>query len=342
MTEATTTPAKYIFLDVVGFTHGRSVEAQSDIVLVLNDIVQTSLDEYNVPKDQLILLPTGDGMCIAMLNIESPYDAHLLVALALIRRLHEFNESIEDETRRFQVRIGLNANVDNLVKDINGNRNIAGAGISMASRVMNMADGNQILVGESVFDTLRYRERYMSSFKHYPATVKHGVQIPVYQFVEEGHAGLNTDIPQKFRIPERVEPNLDKLVAFYFAHAIGNRTFLLQRRNESDKGVVALYLLAKDSEEKAKAAENNRSIVSLYVAEEAATIERLFDKYEKIDVTVLSELAGFIISKHLSEYRSCFERSVFHQYQLINNKGIEKLKTEWPNIFADFVLVSHA
>ncbi len=136
--EATTIPAKYVFLDVVGFTHGRSVEAQSDIVHVLNDIVQASIDENEGAKDKLILLPTGDGMCIAMLNVESPYDIHLLIALDIVRKVHEHNELIKNEMRKFQVRIGLNANTDNLVTDINGNRNIAGAGISMASRVMNM------------------------------------------------------------------------------------------------------------------------------------------------------------------------------------------------------------
>jgi class 3 adenylate cyclase len=177
--EAITIPAKYVFLDVVGFTHERSVEAQSDIVHILNDIVQGGITENEVPKDKLILLPTGDGMCIALLNVESPYDVHLLIALSIVKRVHEHNEEIENEMRKFQVRIGLNSNIDNLVTDINGNRNIAGAGISVASRVMNVADGNQILVGESVFDTLRYREKYMSAFKHYPATVKHEVKLPI-------------------------------------------------------------------------------------------------------------------------------------------------------------------
>jgi hypothetical protein len=40
---APTVSAKYIFLDVVGFSHQRSIEAQSEIVAALNSIVHASL-----------------------------------------------------------------------------------------------------------------------------------------------------------------------------------------------------------------------------------------------------------------------------------------------------------
>jgi len=195
-----TIPTKYVFLDVVGYTRDRSVEAQSDIVHALNNMVLGSVTENGVPKDKVIFLPTGDGMCIALLNIESPFDIHLLVALGIVRRIHRHSEKTQDDMRKFQIRIGLKANTDNLVVDINGRRNVAGAGISFASRVMDMADGNQILVGESVFDVLRHREKYMSAFKEYKATVKHGVEISVYQFIGGGHVGLNTRPPEVFQV----------------------------------------------------------------------------------------------------------------------------------------------
>lgn len=135
--EAVTVDAKYVFADVVGFTRGRSVEAQSDIVGYLNGVVRHALLGNGVPEGKCILLPTGDGLCVALLPYEgSPYDVHVRVALSLLRGAHEHNEDTKDEMRRFEVRIGLNANTDNLVTDINGNRNVAGAGINMAQRVM--------------------------------------------------------------------------------------------------------------------------------------------------------------------------------------------------------------
>ena len=152
MADAATVPAKYIFLDVVGFTYNRSVEAQSDIVHSLNEIVKASLDEYSIHDDNRIFLPTGDGICIALLNIEclhdiaSAYDIHVKIALGILKRLEEHNTSTEDVQRKFKLRIGINENIDNLVEDVNGNRNVAGDGINLAQRVMSLADGNQILI----------------------------------------------------------------------------------------------------------------------------------------------------------------------------------------------------
>src|SRR5689334_17978870 len=125
MSEAITVPTKYIFLDVVNFTHERSVEAQSDIVSILNNVVHEALEEYGIEGLQLILLPTGDGMCICLLNFEKPYDVHILLALGIITRIHQHNSRTDDKMRRFQARIGINANTDNLVVDVNQRRNMA-------------------------------------------------------------------------------------------------------------------------------------------------------------------------------------------------------------------------
>lgn len=43
-------PAKHIFLDVVGFTRARSVEAQTDIVGYLNSLVSGCLEQHDSQK----------------------------------------------------------------------------------------------------------------------------------------------------------------------------------------------------------------------------------------------------------------------------------------------------
>lgn len=192
--------AKYIFLDVVGFTrHDRKVEAQADIVKQLNEIVSETIKEKAVLENKRIFIPTGDGMCIALLGVENPADIHIQIALSILDRLNEYNTSIDNETRRFQVRIGIEANTDTLVVDINNQQNIAGAGISMASRIMNLADENQILVGDGVYNVLKHRERYASAFMAFNAIVKHDTRITVYQFVGEGYDGLNIEPPMHFQ-----------------------------------------------------------------------------------------------------------------------------------------------
>jgi class 3 adenylate cyclase len=173
---------QYVFLDVVGFTRGRSVEAQSEIVAALNTIVSTSIQVRAVPKEATILIPTGDGMAVAIINQPSA-DLHLQVALQILAAVSTHNGSKTDPMRQFEVRIGINENIDNLVTDINGQRNVAGAGISMAQRIMDKADAGQVLVGATVFETLRQREAYMTTWRAFNARGKHDIIFPVYQFL---------------------------------------------------------------------------------------------------------------------------------------------------------------
>jgi hypothetical protein len=48
--------ARYVFLDVVAFSHNRSAEAQSQIIRELNKIVRDSLSETGVNSDIRTLL----------------------------------------------------------------------------------------------------------------------------------------------------------------------------------------------------------------------------------------------------------------------------------------------
>lgn len=195
--EATSVRAKYIFIDVDDFTFDRSAEAQSDIIRALNSIVKTIIKELGITTEKVLFLPRGDGLGVALLDIESPDDIHLSIALRIVREVSRYSRSrSEDEMRQFKVRVGIDANTDNLITDINGNRNIAGAGVNIASSVMNLADGNQILVSDPVFESLSRQEKYILSFKNFRAKIKHGLELPVHQFIEAGHEGLDVSIPQ--------------------------------------------------------------------------------------------------------------------------------------------------
>jgi hypothetical protein len=205
MSEAKTIPAKYIFLDIVGFTNNRSAEAQSHIVEVLNHIVEKSIVEHGLPKAKVLFVPASDGLEIALLNVESPYDIHLQIALSIIEEVNKYNSATPDEMRRFEVRVGINSNTDNLITDINGHQNIVGAGVNLGLRVMHLADGNQILVSSPVFGTLRYHEKYISSFRGFRVKIKHGLEMPVYQFKAEGFEGLNTSVPSSLEDAEKIE-----------------------------------------------------------------------------------------------------------------------------------------
>ena len=246
MAEVSTIPAKYIFLDVVEFTKDRSVEAQVEIVGILNEIVRTCLKQHIISNRRRILLPTGDGLCIALLDVKDPYDIHIRIAISILGNLHKHNSNSDlRESRKFQVRIGINANDDNLVTDINGRKNIAGAGINSAQRVMDQADGGQILVSQTVSEHLQHREKYMDSFEEFTATTKHGTRINVYQLLDYTAHGLNVETPRAFHVEEE-DNELTRFVAYYLAHAMSNREALLEHKDATDMygGVILLYFKA--------------------------------------------------------------------------------------------------
>ena len=340
MPEAETVVAKYVFVDIVGYTHNRSVEAQSDLVDALNSIVRGALVSQGVDAANLILLPTGDGMCVSLLNVDSPYDLHIQLAREILRSLQEYNGKTQDAMRRFEIRIDINANLDNLVTDINGRQNVAGAGISIAQRVMSAADGNQILVGQIVYETLRHRERYAAAFRQYVATVKHGTTLPVYQYVEADFPGLNVEVPSQFL----VEPDsrgrqtqLTPQIAAYLAQAMSNRTDLLKyANNKTDHHALTtlLWLRATDSLNALGSTEANPHSPITWGAGKATFLEQV-EHYRAQDYRVM-QLLGSQLAEELSQQEDCFEKALWLPNHFVNARGIAKLKKDQQSIWKAF------
>jgi len=329
---------KYIFLDVVGFSK-RSAEAQSEIVKQLNAIVHAALRQGGVDGQNRILIPTGDGMCIALVSIHLPYDAHIQTALQILKLLNDRNKATQEASRQFDVRIGVNQNTDILVQDVNDRSNIAGAGVNMASRIMDKADGNQILVSQTVYDELQPSERYMNKFRAFNAVGKHGIQFRVYQYIATGNDGLNTDVPTEFAAKPQGEPRLSQLAAYYFAHAIKNQSVLVKAQNDLSgyNLVVALWLLAKDSVEEANSSEIDPFEPQIF-GKGKMSLEEVVKYYEKSDFWVLLGLANYI-QTDLEPYAACMESGSNPYLRLfVNKRGKQKLQREWPEIWKDFDL----
>lgn len=191
---------KYVCLDIVGYTHDRSEKEQLTILGVLNQIVKDSLGENELPLTDdgpVLCLPTGDGMCIVLINNIDP-EIHLRVALRIMEGVAQHNgesKKAGEEKLVFPVRIGVNSHTDNLVTDISGRRNVAGVGINTAFRIMDLADGQQILVGPSVYAEQSGRQ-YENSFLEHSTVVRHGKHLTVHQFQAEG---LNKETPSKIQ-----------------------------------------------------------------------------------------------------------------------------------------------
>ncbi len=211
MAKSRTVVGKYVFLDIVNYSKNRTVEAQSDIIDVINKLVKESVSNFKIDKKNIIFIPTGDGMCIALLDIHDPFDLHMQVALKIMEVLHKYNSSEKDEMRKFQIRIGINENTDNLIIDINGNRNVAGAGITESQRIMDQCDGGNMLLGRTVYNHLHQRERYMNKFKAFPVTIKHNGKLEVFQYVDTSLEYINSNAPNHLKIMDTFRTKSEQL-----------------------------------------------------------------------------------------------------------------------------------
>lgn len=339
-----TARVQYVFLDIVGFTRNRSVEAQSELVAVLNTMVSKSVASLAVPPENTVFIPTGDGMAIAMIDVPG-VDTHLNLALDILGSVANHNRAASDPMRRFEVRIGINENIDNVVDDINGRRNVAGAGISMSQRIMDQADGGNVLVGATVYETLCQRERYMSSFRAFTAKGKHGITFTVYQFLSKEVQGLNVAVPSLFVAKKRELAKLTQFVAYYIAHAIANREFLLSRKGDPTRAYTATILLAFCAEDSEAAANTPAYQEARTVTWRAgvASFEEQYKHYDSLEFWPLVKLAWFLAQDHLEAYSELFEGSGPQTtYWLLKPTGVQKLLTEWPQIAAEFGITSEA
>lgn len=99
--EIGTKNCKHLFLDIVGYSKNRTVEAQSDIISKLNEIVKKVLNENKVTTSKRLLLPTGDGMCITFIN-NPQYDFAIVIAVAILEELKLYNDKTTDNMRKLK------------------------------------------------------------------------------------------------------------------------------------------------------------------------------------------------------------------------------------------------
>jgi hypothetical protein len=346
MTTSNIIPVKYIFLDIVAYTKS-TIEAQCYIIKTLNRIVKGALNRYHISDDSVIYIPTGDGMCIALLGAGLEYDIHMTVAQEILRRVHVNNSRVNLGWKKFDIRIGINQADDNIVTDINGDKNVAGAGINNARRIMDLADANQILVSSTVYENLRFRKEYYHAFgTKFTKRVKHGLVLDIYQLVQGNITGLNVETPSSFRsIPSEPEPKLPKLAAYYFAHAIKNKEFILNKAREDVSNIkwlhLLLWFLAEDSRVVSETSAHD--IYSRRVMPDD-TGDYFFpeDQFnwfcENIPGDVALEVSYVVLDNAVTPSLQNKYFEPMSDKLVTNSEGEKKLKMDWPEIWDKFGL----
>src|SRR5213596_2457008 len=178
--------AHVLFIDIVGYSK-LSINEQRAAIDELTQAVRTSEQFQNAEAAaRLIKIPTGDGMALVFYKSpEEPVECALEISRAL------------EQHPRLQLRMGVHSGPVSGVIDVNGQANLAGAGLNVAQRVMACGDAGHILVSKHVAEDLEEYEHWRPLLHDLGACeVKHGIRVAIANlFADE--VG-NPQMPKKF------------------------------------------------------------------------------------------------------------------------------------------------
>src|SRR5438105_11530408 len=175
-----------LFIDIVGYSKLLN-EEQKERLNQLTEIVLATAPVREATDEQLVRLPTGDGMALVFRrSAEEPARCALEIAEALQKH------------PELPVRMGIHSGPVSEVTDVSGRTNIAGAGINMAQRVMDCGDAGHILLSQHVADDLVHSRQWASRLRDLgECEVKHGVRLHLVNLYAEPLG--NAAVPQKFQ-----------------------------------------------------------------------------------------------------------------------------------------------
>ena len=179
--------AHVLFMDIVAYSR-LPMDQQEQALLHLQEAVRETKEFARAKSsDQLIRLPTGDGMALVFLgDVEAPVRCALELH-SILRRWPEV-----------QLRMGIHTGPVYRVEDINAAHNVAGGGINIAQRVMDCGDAGHILISKTAADVLDQVSTWKASLHDLgEVEVKHGVRVHLYNLYTD-EAG-NRELPQKIR-----------------------------------------------------------------------------------------------------------------------------------------------
>ncbi|HZV60397.1 MAG TPA: protein kinase, partial [Candidatus Eremiobacteraceae bacterium] len=181
--------AHVLFMDIVAYSR-MPMDQQEESLRHLQDKVRGTSEFIRAQaSNQLIRLPTGDGM--ALVFFDDPE--------APVRCAFELGRALRQEAS-FQLRMGIHTGPVYRVADINANRNVAGGGINIAQRVMDCGDAGHILGSGTVAEVLSQVSTWNTTLHDLgEVEVKHGLRIHVYNLYTD-EAG-NKELPKKISAP---------------------------------------------------------------------------------------------------------------------------------------------
>jgi TolB-like protein/class 3 adenylate cyclase len=174
--------AHILFIDIVGYSKLLS-DKQRELFRLLNELVRNTAQFRAADvAGKLVRLPTGDGMVLVFFT---SVDAPVRCAQEIGRKLREHPQLL--------LRMGINSGPVDEVRDVDDRRNVTGAGINLAQRVMDCGDAGHILLSRRVADDLaQYSEWQPCLHSLGEVEVKHGVRVALVNFFSDGFGNSKT------------------------------------------------------------------------------------------------------------------------------------------------------
>src|SRR5713226_5837155 len=183
--------AHVLFIDIVGYSK-LLINEQRALLDTLNQVVRHT-DEFRNAEaaGTLIKIPTGDGMALVFYRSpEEPVECALEISRAL------------KEHPKIQLRMGAHSGPVSGVIDVNGQANLAGAGLNIAQRVMACGEAGHTLVSKRVADDLGEYEHWRPLLHDLgECEVKHGVRIGIASLYDTETG--NPQLPKKLQAVKR-------------------------------------------------------------------------------------------------------------------------------------------
>lgn len=226
--------AHVLFIDVVGYSK-LLIDDQRELQEQLNQIVR-STEQFRAAEaaGKLVRLPTGDGM--ALVFFTSP-EAPVQCALEISEALQE-NPQLE-EMPQLRLRMGINTGPVSGVADVNDKSNIAGAGINMAQRVMDLGDAGHILLSKRAAEDLAQYRRWEPHLHDLgEIEVKHGAKISIVNLYVDtiGNREVPEKLKQSFRKQSARRHTKRALIAGLLLLAFAVSAIVLRRGHRSSPG----------------------------------------------------------------------------------------------------------
>ena len=238
-----------LFIDIVGYSK-LLIDDQRALQQQLNQIVRGT-EQFRAAEaaGELVRLPTGDGMALVFFTSPAaPVQCALEVSAAL------------QSHSQLRLRMGINTGPVSGVADVNDKSNIAGAGINMAQRVMDVGEAGHILLSKrAAEDLVQYRQWEPNLHDLGEFEVKHGVKISIVNLYTDKLG--NRQVPEKLKQFSRKQKFKRTLALLLLAIALAAGALILFRQRPQPSGSmvwipeksIAVLPFENRSEDKANA-----------------------------------------------------------------------------------------